>query len=120
MYESSSEVDLDDILSNGIQHIFLALGHPVPQLSEVYLVCISLLLLEVLLEDDLKVLQIREDVVEGVANDQHGEGVVQLVAFSVGFVFQGFTEDSEDVNGGFAVGLLEGAVKGLVFGLRTK
>lgn len=69
MYVSRSEVYLDDILSNCIQHIFLALGHPVPQFSEVYLVHLPLLLLEVLLEDDLQVLQIREDVVEGVADD---------------------------------------------------
>lgn len=103
MYVSSREVNLDDILGNGIQHILLALGHPIPQLSEVYLVGLALLLLEVVLEDDLQVLEVGEDVVEGVADDQHGQGVVQLVALSVGFVLEGLAEHTEDVDGGFAV-----------------
>lgn len=103
MYVSSCEVDLDDILGNGIQDILLALRHPVPQLSEVYLISLSFLLLEVLLEDRLQVLEIGKDVVEGVADDQHGQGVVQFVALSVGFVLQGLAEHAEDIDRGFAV-----------------
>ena len=71
MFVSSCEVNLDDIFGDGIEHVLLTLGHPVPELSEVYLIGLSLLLLEVLFEDDLKVLEIGEDVVEGVADDQH-------------------------------------------------
>jgi len=84
--KSGCKVDLDDIFSNGIQHVFLALAHPVPELSEVDFISRSLLLFKVLMENDLEVLQIVENVVESMADDQHRERVVQLVAFLAGLV----------------------------------
>jgi hypothetical protein len=38
------------------------------------------------MENDLEVLQIVENVVESMADDQHRERVVQLVAFLAGLV----------------------------------
>lgn len=55
-----------------------------------------------------------------MADDQHREGVVQLVALSVGLVLQGLTQHSEDVDRRLAVGFLEGAVEGLVLYFGTE
>lgn len=55
-----------------------------------------------------------------MADDQHGQGVVQLVALSVGFVLQGLAEHAEDVDRGFAVRFLEGSVEGFVLYLGTE
>jgi hypothetical protein len=66
--ESGCEIDLDDVLGDGVEDVLLALAHPIPELGEVDLVGATLLLLEILVEDDLQVLQVVEDVVEGVAD----------------------------------------------------
>ena len=96
--KSGCKVDLDDILGNSIQHVFLALAHPVPELSEVDFISRSLLLFKVLMENDLEVLQIVENVVESMADDQHRERVVQLVAFLVGLVLQSLAQNAENVD----------------------
>jgi len=116
-HKSGGKVDLDDIFSYGVQHVLLTLTHPVPQLSEVNLVGRSFLLLEVFVENDLEILKIVEDVVEGVADDQHRERIVQLVALFAGLVLERLTQDTKDVDCRFAVRLLESTVKGLVLNL---
>lgn len=71
--ESRCEVYLDDVLGNRIKHVFLALAHPVSELSEIDLVrSLRLFLLEVFVEDNLHIFQVVEDIIECVADDQHG------------------------------------------------
>lgn len=84
--KSGRKVYLDDIFSNSIQHVFLALAHPVPELCEVDFISRSLLLFKVFVENDLEVLQIVENVVESMTDHQHRQRVVQLIALLVGLV----------------------------------
>ena len=70
---SPCKIYLDDLLRDVVEHHLAALAHPIPEFGEVYLVGCFLLLGEVLLEDYGEALVVREDVVEGVADDQHRE-----------------------------------------------
>jgi hypothetical protein len=117
---SCCEINFNYIFGNSVQDILLALTHPISQLSEVYFIGRTLLLCEILLEDDLKVFDVGEDVVEGVADHQHGEGVVQLVPFLVRFVLKGFPQYSEDVDGRLAVRLFKGTFERLFLDFWTK
>lgn len=118
---SRCEIYLYDVLGDRIQHVLLAFAHPIPKLSEVDLVRpLSLLLLEVLVENDLNVFQVVEDIVECVADDQHGQGVVQLVALLVCLVFQGLPQDSENINGRFPVRFLESTIESLILYFRPE
>ena len=67
--DSPCKIYLYDLLRDVVEHHLAALAHPVAQLGEVYLVGCFLLLGEVLLEDYGQALVVREDVVEGVADD---------------------------------------------------
>lgn len=50
------------------------------------------------MENDLDIFQIIKNIIECMADDEYGEGVVQLIAFLVCLVLQGLPQYSKDID----------------------